>query len=108
MWWAVLQFCSVFPRPGKEGEHPCTHNWAVYFLPPSSLLLPHLLSLPPHFPFPPPLQDASVHRSVKPCILSTIGDIALAIGAEFKNYLDIVFHILQQAAQTQVDKVSKD
>jgi len=45
---------------------------------------------------------------VKPCILSTIGDIALAIGAEFKNYLDIVFHILQQAAQTQVDKTDFD
>ena len=56
---------------------------------------------------PPSFQNAAVHRSVKPHILSTIGDIALAIGAEFKKYLEVVFHILQEATQlqVQVDKV---
>lgn len=53
-------------------------------------------------------QDSVIHRSVKPHILSTIGDIALAIGPSFKEFLNVVFGILQQVVelQKQVDKVS--
>ncbi|CAH1388967.1 unnamed protein product [Nezara viridula] len=49
------------------------------------------------------LSDNSVHRSVKPQILSTFGDVALSIGSDFKKYLDVVLHTLMQAAQAQVD-----
>jgi importin subunit beta-1 len=43
---------------------------------------------------------------VKPQILSIFGDIALAVGPYFKNYLEVVLTTLQQATQAQVDKVT--
>jgi len=54
------------------------------------------------------LSDASVHRSVKPHILSVFGDIALSIGTDFSKYLSIVLQTLQQAAEAQVDKANYD
>lgn len=54
------------------------------------------------------LSDNSVHRSVKPQILSVFGDIVLSIGAEFKKYLDVVLQTLAQASQAQVDRTDYD
>lgn len=54
------------------------------------------------------LGNVSVHRSVKPQILSVFGDISLAIGPYFKNYLEVVLTTLQQASQAQVDKTDYD
>ncbi len=53
------------------------------------------------------LSNADVHRLVKPQILSVFGDVALAVGAEFKRYLDMVMQTLMQASQAQVDRVSQ-
>ncbi|KAL3283319.1 hypothetical protein HHI36_006467 [Cryptolaemus montrouzieri] len=50
------------------------------------------------------LGDQSVHRSVKPQILSVFGDIVLSIGPEFRKYLDIVLPTLAQASQAEVDR----
>ena len=47
------------------------------------------------------LQNSSLHRNVKPPVLSCFGDIALAIGASFEPYLQISLMMLFQASQTQ-------
>jgi len=54
------------------------------------------------------LGNDAVHRKVKPQILSVFGDIGLAIGQEFKKYLDVVLNTLHQASQAQVDKSDYD
>jgi importin subunit beta-1 len=47
------------------------------------------------------LQNASLHRSVKPPVLSCFGDIAMAIGAAYEPYLQLSLMMLLQAAQTR-------
>lgn len=47
------------------------------------------------------LQNSSLHRNVKPPVLSCFGDIALAIGASFEPYLQVSLMMLFQASQTQ-------
>lgn len=47
------------------------------------------------------LQNASLHRSVKPPVLSCFGDVAMAIGAAYEPYLQLSLMMLLQAAQTR-------
>ena len=54
------------------------------------------------------LTNTSLHQSVKPSILSTFGDMALAVGPYFSKYIEIVIHILQQASSATIDKVSRE
>ncbi|CAF1129422.1 unnamed protein product, partial [Adineta ricciae] len=54
------------------------------------------------------LNDDKLHRSVKPQILSTFGDVALAINGHFKNYLEVVLNTLNQACRAHVAKNDYD
>ena len=54
------------------------------------------------------LSNNSVHRSVKPQILSVFSDIAISIGPEFKKYLNYVLPTLLQASDLNVDRNDVD
>merc|ERR1712240_79764 len=54
------------------------------------------------------LGDNSVHRSVKPQILTVFGDMALATGPHFTKYLNHVLQTLQQASYCKVDRSDYD
>ena len=52
------------------------------------------------------LQSRSIERSVKPHIISCLGDIALAVGSYFSRYLPYVFRMLIPASQLRFDAAS--
>ena len=57
------------------------------------------------------LENPSLNRSVKPGMLTTFGDIALAVGGEFQKYLQPpskTMMMLYQASKTQVDLDNED
>ncbi|CAD6996974.1 unnamed protein product [Ceratitis capitata] len=54
------------------------------------------------------LSEPTLHRSVKPQILSAFGDMALSIGSEFVKYLNVVLDMLNAASRLQVDQNSYD
>ena len=45
---------------------------------------------------------------MKPQILSVLGDVALATGAEFKKYLEVILSTLQHATMAHIDKVKNN
>ncbi|KAK0534203.1 karyopherin Kap95 [Tilletia horrida] len=47
------------------------------------------------------LQSPSLHRDVKPPVLSCFGDVAMAIGAQYEKYLQVSQAMLQQAGMIQ-------
>ncbi|XP_039484486.1 importin subunit beta [Drosophila santomea] len=49
------------------------------------------------------LAEPTLHRSVKPQILSAFGDIALSIGSHFLTYLNMVLDMLRAASNLQTD-----
>jgi len=53
------------------------------------------------------LQSDVLSRSVKVPILSSFGDIALAIGPNFEPYLETTMTVLQQAGSVQASAVSQ-
>jgi importin subunit beta-1 len=44
------------------------------------------------------LRDGSVHRDIKPIVISCFGDIAMAIGAAYEPYLALSIMLLMQAS----------
>jgi importin subunit beta-1 len=47
------------------------------------------------------LRDGSVHRDIKPIVISCFGDIAMAIGAAYEPYLSVSTMLLMQASSQQ-------
>lgn len=54
------------------------------------------------------LKDSTIHRSVKPPVLSCFGDIAMAIGGAYKPYLEFSVLMLMQASATTVPEEDDD
>eukprot|EP00775_Hariotina_reticulata_P014411 gene14411-14517_t len=50
------------------------------------------------------LGSNDVHRSIKPQILSTFGDLALVLGDKFEKYLETVKRMLRQAMSLSVEQ----
>ncbi|KAL7579807.1 hypothetical protein ACA910_021940 [Epithemia clementina (nom. ined.)] len=45
------------------------------------------------------IRDGSVHRDVKPAVISCFGDMAMAIGAAYQPYMQLTMMLLMQASQ---------
>jgi len=54
------------------------------------------------------LQDPNMERSVKPHIISCLGDISLAVSGYFERYMPFVLPFLVQASQIQLDPADSD
>ncbi|EDW75990.1 uncharacterized protein Dwil_GK15231 [Drosophila willistoni] len=54
------------------------------------------------------LAEPTLHRSVKPQILSAFGDMALSIGSDFLKYLNLVLEMLRAASNLQTDANNYD
>ncbi|CAH8858038.1 unnamed protein product [Trichobilharzia szidati] len=54
------------------------------------------------------LQDVNANKSLRPAVLSTFGDLSLALGSEFWKYLPVVLETLSQATQAEVNLEDPD
>jgi len=54
------------------------------------------------------LMNQVLHRSVKPPILSTFGDVALAIGGDFTRFLEHGMTMLNNASRIEIDMSDPD
>ena len=54
------------------------------------------------------LQNEYLHRSVKPPVLSCLGDLAMAIGSQFEHYLSFSMMMLMQASETGAPEDDQD
>jgi importin subunit beta-1 len=54
------------------------------------------------------LRDESVDRTVKPPVIQCFGEIAMAIGGAFENYLNFAIMLLLQASGTTADENDDD
>ncbi|CAL8101311.1 unnamed protein product [Calicophoron daubneyi] len=54
------------------------------------------------------LQNVNANKSLRPAIISTFGDLALALGADFYPYLPVVLETLKQATQAEVNLADPD
>ena len=51
------------------------------------------------------LKNTEADKSIRPAILSAFGDLSLALGPGFSNYLPVVMETLKQATRAEVDMV---
>jgi len=54
------------------------------------------------------LQSPTLDRNIKPTIISSFGDIALAIGKNFVKYLNFVGEVLKHAGDAKFDNANED
>ena len=45
------------------------------------------------------MQDPALNRSIKPCMMSAVGDIALALGTDFQRYLQATMKMVYSASK---------
>ena len=54
------------------------------------------------------LQSSELDKDLKPAILSCFGDMAMAVGTGFRQFVPDVMYILRAATQTQVEQNNAD
>ena len=54
------------------------------------------------------IRDGSVHRDVKPAVISCFGDMAMAVGAAYQPYMQLTMMLLMQASQQSAPPDNED
>jgi len=93
--WQAHSLCNIIVGIIGDIARSLGHNMAPYCDQIITVLLTNL-------------QNRDLDRAVKPTILSVFGDVAWAIGGGFDKYLQIVMHMLKQAADTVIKTTIPD